>query len=205
MSLILKQRKLFSTKIFEIKDNSFRVEAKSFGGHTEYELKYEEITNRVIRRKMQHLYTLIPCILLFVLVLITLCSHLLEAKGSSWEDILLYAFLFLVFLVLAIFNFENVVEVHLFGTGKLLFYANSPNKIAVDNFITSLLKKHKEYLLNRYAKADPYTSPEQLAVNLNTLRDRNIIDDEELENLRNKLIPKPGAGSVGFKITPSSN
>ncbi len=206
MALILKQHKLFVTKIFEIKDHSLGVNIKNLAGHIQYDLTFEEISNRVIRRKSHHLFTLIPAVLLFICLIMTCFSHFFEDKGSSWEDILVFGILCLIFICLATLNFENVVEINLYNMGKLSFYAKLPSKITVDEFIMLFLKKQKEYLVSRYAKADPYVSAEQLATNLKWLRDKNIINDEELDNFRINILPKPGGGSsAGFKFNPSSN
>ncbi len=68
-------------------------------------------------------------------------------------------------------------------------------------FINNLFAEQKKYLINRYAKHDPYLSVDQVNTNLKWLWDRKIIDDQELNDLRSKLLPKPNTNdTVGFKI-----
>jgi len=205
MPAILNQRNFFVTKRFEITEHSLKVAIKSPVSYIEDEFPFEEITKKYTRKKTANLFTLIPCILCIIGVIITVCSHLLEKNGSSIEDILVYGVLGIIFLVLSVFNFENVINLMLVNGRLLSFYADSPNKIDVDAFLELLLSDQKKYLLNRYAKSDPYVSAEQSSANLKWLRDRNIIDDAELTDLQAKILPKPGGNSsVGFRINPGS-
>ncbi|MBB3055751.1 hypothetical protein [Mucilaginibacter gotjawali] len=194
------------TKRFEITDQSLKFAFKSPLAYFEDEFTFEEITKKYTRKKSHYLLTLIPGVLCFIGVIITVFSHLYERNGSSVDDILLYCVLSSILLILSALLFENVVIAMMTSGKAITFYANSPSRDEVDGFIALLIAEQKQYLLNRYAKADLYVSTEQLSANLKWLRDRNMIDDVELDELRIKILPKPGGNSsVGFKITPGSN
>jgi hypothetical protein len=206
MPAILKQRNFFVTKRFEITDNSLKVAIKKPLSYIEDEFTFEEITKKVIRKKSPNLFTLVPGIVCLIGVIITVYSHLYEEKGSSIGDILFYIILSAGLLTISAFNFENIINLILSDRRSLAFYANSPSKHEVNDFLELLSSEQKNYFLNRYAKADPYVSAEQLAINLKWLRERNAIDDKELEELRIQILPKPNtSSSMGFKIDPSSN
>jgi hypothetical protein len=205
MSAILKQRNLFVTKRFEIAHNCIKVAIKSPISYFEDEIAFEDIGRKSIRKKSHNLFLLIPGLLAIVGVIVTVYSHFFEEKGSSAEDILVYLVLAILFLTISAFAFENVITFTTYNYKIITFYANSPVKVEVDNFVEQMLAQQKKYLLNRYGKADPYLSSEQLAVNLKWLRDRNVINDAELDELRIKILPKPGGSSVGFQFNPGSN
>jgi hypothetical protein len=172
----------------------------------EDEFNFEELTSKMIRKKSPNLLFLLPglfCILGFA---ITLYSHFYEKDGSSLLDIGFYVLMGIILLSLSVFTFNNAINLILFDKRYIAFYAKSPDKKSVDDFLQQILVEQKKYLLNRYAKVDHYLSPDQHANNLQWLWDRKIINDAELNELRIKVLPKPNNNeSVGFKIGNSDN
>ena len=207
MGATLKQRNFFVTKIFEITGHSLKVGIKRPLSFIEDEFKFEELTNKLVRKQSFSLYALIPTLLFAFGTLITIYSHFFDRKDpSSADDILFYLIPSIIFAAIAILSRENAIKLILADRRAISFYAKSPDKDKVTAFLYLLLAEQKRYLLNRYAKADPYLSTEQLVNNLNWLRDRNTITDEELQELRLKILPRPSSGSsVGFKFNPSAN
>lgn len=205
MSTILKQRFYFVTKRFEITSNSLKMDIKNPLNYIEDEFAFEEISKKLTRRKSPNLFTVVPGLACLVATFITTYSHFYQKDGNSVADIMMYAVPGAVLLMISAFNFKNIINLMLHDKRTVPFYADSPTKTEVDDFLAQILAEQKKYMLARYAKADPYLSVEQSSNNLQWLRDRNIINDFELEELRIKILPKPGNSSVGFKFKPGSN
>ncbi len=206
MSAILKQRNYFVTKRFEITPTSLKLGFKSQFGYAEHEYAFEQIFPKYYRQKKHNLFTLIPALLCFMATIITILSHFIEKDGSSVDDILVYGILWIILTIISAFNYEDTLTLSLNHGMTLAFYTNSPNPKEVESFIALLFSDQKKYLLNRYAKSDPYLSVEQLSTNLKWLWDRNIINDAELEDLRKKILPAPSsASSIGFNFNPNLN
>jgi hypothetical protein len=206
MTAILNQRRFFLTKKFETTDRSLRVSIKTPVSYVEDEFAFEDITTKYNRKKS--INWIIGGLLLFCLlgVIITVISHLSEKDGSSTADILFYCGGFVVFLVILLLSFENIVNIHLQNGRILKVYATSPNEKEVESYLANLRDEQKKYLLKNYAKDDPYLPREQLNNNLQWLWNRRFVDTTELENLKKALLDKnnPDSG-VGFKFNQSAD
>jgi hypothetical protein len=139
MSTILKQRFFFVTKIFEITDRSLKVKISKPMNFVEDEFNFEELTSKMIRKKSPNLLFLLPglfCILGFA---ITLYSHFYEKDGSSLLDIGFYVLMGIILLSLSVFTFNNAINLILFDKRYIAFYAKSPDKKSVDDFLKKIL------------------------------------------------------------------
>ena len=206
---ILVQRHFFVTKTFEITSNSLKVNTKKILNYIEDEFAFEDITKQVLRKRFPNLFTALPVLAFRFGLVVCILSHIFEEKGSSIYDIIFYLSLSIVFLGISIFNYENVLLITIVDKGfnkrTLSFFAHSRTEGDLSNFLKYLFSEQKTYLLNKYAKQDPYLTVDQLTSNLKWLRDRSIIDDEELDELRIKILPKPNENiSIGFKTNPGS-
>lgn len=207
MGSILKQRNFFVTKTYELTDRSLKIRLSTFFSLIEEEISFEEITHRIVRKKLPNFLVAIPAVILLICTIITLYSHFFDVKGSGIDDIAVYSVLLLIFSGLTVFTYENEIKIMLANGKYLSFYPKSPNEKEVNDFLAKMKVDQKAYLLRSYAKSDPYLSTEQLANNIKWLWDRKIIDNDELDDLRNKLLPKPNGGgsSVGFTFNPTNN
>lgn len=206
MPTILKQRNFLASKIFEITDKSLRVISKTPFSYFENEFSFEELGTKTIHQKKPYLPGLIGCFLSLAVTIIVLFAYINNSKEDPFYEVLYCLSFFLFMAFITYLNHENLLTMFLYNGLPLIFFRSSPNKTEVDNFLMSLYAEQKKYLLNRYAKTDPYLTFEQIGLNLKWLWDRKIITDDELNNYRLKLLPKPkNIGSVGFNINPSSN
>ncbi|QKJ30065.1 hypothetical protein HQ865_09945 [Mucilaginibacter mali] len=200
METILKQRRFIVTKLFELTDRSLKVTVSTLTSSNAIEIDFENITTKISHQKGPKRIPTIFTGLSLAGLIICILSHFLEKNGSKTEDVLFYFVVFVACALITYLSYENELNLLLIHGTKLTFFANSPTKKTVEDFL-SLIKKHqKEYLLNRYATADDLLSQEQLATNLRWLLERNIIDSEECEVLKQKLIiPKTEhVKTVGF-------
>jgi len=203
MERILKQRNLFVTKEFELGDGILKIKQATPISHLEMQAKFEDISFTVTRKQTPNTTFLIFSILLFLGVVITTISFFFETKQpSTAQDIMLYIALLAVFLLFLRLTYENIVTIWLINGASVVLYANSPNKGRVNEFIALMYNEQKQYLLNRYAISDPFLTDEQLTNNLRWLWERKVINQEELQKLRDELLQKQTTSHkvVGFKI-----
>lgn len=197
MPSILKQRHFIVSKIFEITDKSLIFKQKTPFSYIENEFTFEELGNKVIHQKKPYIPSLILAFGSFFVTILLFCFYIDNSKDTPLSAVLIALLVCTVFLVFSYLINENFINIYLFNGLPLSFYGYSRTKPQVLNFIDELFAEQKKYLVNRYAKYDPY---------LKWLWDRKIIDDKELNDLRSKLLPKPNTNDgVGFKINPSSN
>lgn len=202
MPAILNQRKFLLTKRFEITGEALKIGIKSPISYVEDEFTFEELGTKVTRHKKPYIPTLIAFFITFGISILLLFAYFNNSKQDPISEFIICLSVCSLTGFLSMLLYNNSANLYLYDGRVLAFYANSPTKKEVDNFLTLLKEKQKGYLLNRYAKIDPYISPEQLSSNLKWLREKNIIDDTELTALQIKILPKPGGNvSVGFKIT----
>jgi hypothetical protein len=200
MSAILKQRNFLVKQIFEITDRSVKVIIKNPATYFEGEFKYEDIGTREIRTRKQDVSSLILSIGSFLVNILLVYLYFYDSKETPWYAPVICFGLFVVFTFMAYFNYEHTIKLFMHNGRVISFYRNSPNETEVDEFLESLKRTQKAYLLGRYAKDDPYLAPEQISDNLNWLWKSTIINIEELGDLRTKLLPKPvSENAIGFK------
>lgn len=206
MPSILKQRHFIVSKIFEITDKSLIFKQKTPFSYIENEFTFEELGNKVFHQKKPYIPSLILAFVSFFVSILLFRFYIGNSKDTPLSAVLIALLVCTVFLVFSYLINENFINIYLFNGLPLSFYGYSRTKPQVLNFIDELFAEQKKYLVNRYAKYDPYLSVEQINTNLKWLWDRKIIDDKELNDLRSKLLPKPNTNDgVGFKINPSSN
>jgi hypothetical protein len=205
MNTILRQRRFFLTKTFEITDKSLKVKVSTPISSVEEEIDFENISTKYTRKKLPKIVFLIFSFLLLIAVIITVFSHFIEKNGSTISDIMVYVVLFIIFTSLLFLTYENEISVLLYIGKSLKFYIDSPSVEETENFIEHLKKNQKAYLLRRYGEYSSYLTEEQMSNNLKWLWERKIIDDLELKDLREKILEKPPGQHVGFRFNTESN
>ncbi|HTD98915.1 MAG TPA: hypothetical protein VK668_06490 [Mucilaginibacter sp.] len=202
----MKQKKLFRSKEFELTENSLRVKTSKPFDHIEIEYNLEKITAKFFKEKHPNVVFSLVALGMLLGVIVTVCSHFFDEKGSAWYDILFYFVLFLISLFFSWLNYESNYNMVLQDGTTIAFYIDLPTDSEFSNFLCLTNKKQKDYLLKTYAKSDGYLTNEQISNNLNWLWDRNIIDAYELSDLRLKLLPLPKTNlSVGFTLKSKNN
>ncbi|MBS1532867.1 MAG: hypothetical protein JSU01_21365 [Bacteroidetes bacterium] len=201
MPAILKQRNFLVTRIFEISDKSLKVKIKKPLNYFEQNFSFDELGTKTETRQKIYIPGLVGTGIMLLMTILFFFSYLNDSKKDPFYETLicLVAFLFFVFMTLALH--ENIVKLFLVDMRFLTFYYSSPDKKAVSDFLLNLKEAQKDYLLKRYAKQDSYLSQDQLQGNLNWLRNNNIIDNAELEDLKRDILVKTQSdSSIGFKF-----
>jgi hypothetical protein len=207
MNAILKQKKIFIRRQFELTDKSLKIKiTKPFNDVLENEISLEEISRTIIRRKFPNIVPFLIAVAMLVGVIITIISHFFDRNGSNIFDIGFYVVAFTISLFINYFAYQNNISIILNHGGLIVFDYAKANQIEADEFLILLRDRQKQFLLNKYASLNSGLSNEQLNSNLYLLWERNIIDDIELDKLRKELIPLTASPSpIGFLPNKPSN
>ena len=65
-------------------------------------------------------------------------------------------------------------------------------------FSNRIIEASNKFLLNKYGKIDKALPIEGQLSKLEFLRDRDILNEDEFENLKNQLLGRENKGSIGF-------
>ncbi|MEO5570928.1 MAG: hypothetical protein ABIT08_08800 [Bacteroidia bacterium] len=191
------QRKLFLKREFELSDKGLKYKVRNLSSYFEVEIPYEEIGIKRIDQKATNNTLLIFSCFLFI-VLISKIYFLATEQHNDYTVTLVILFGFLFVLLLTYLGYKDIVLIEAQNPSFIEFFANRPSKEVVEKFISELKSRTKGYLINKYAERDSKISIENQLHKINWLKDRNVIDEKEYEELTNKLI-KPDIKSIGFK------
>lgn len=202
----LNQRFFFTTKRFELTENSLKTKVSKPGSLIENEFKFEEIGRKISKRKSISLIALALCLFFISATFITICLHLSGDKSIDMYTILTMFALAICTTILALSKYKNDLNLFLNDGRYIALYAASPSETGVDAFMDELRATQKKYLLKRYADNDIYIPDERKIEQLYWLRNIDIIDDIECESLKNQILKKDNIPPVlGFNFNQGNN
>ena len=157
----------------------------------EYEVPFENIHNK--KRIQTNTNDNLLVIAFFLLVI-----GLLFLLGSNTEISLVALIGGTFFLALALITRKKTVTILTYDGNNIELPFNRKNKPEVLEFSNKIIEASNHFLLNKYSKIDKSLPVEGQLSKLEYLRDREILTDEEFENLKNQLLGKDNKGSIGF-------
>ena len=189
--MTLHNRRLLKRQEFDILRNSLKIKKRSPLESIEYEVPFEHIHNKKKIQTITNNNSLVISFFLLVIGLLFLLGPNIEVATT-----LLSAAAF--FLVVAILTRQKIVTIPTYDGDKIELFFNNRNKQEVLDFANKIIEASNSFLLNKYGKIDKALPLEGQLNNLNFLRDRDIIADEEYESLKNHLLGRENKGSLGF-------
>lgn len=184
--MILKQKQGGKRKEFEIVgNNSLRIKEKISGEEKEWTVSLESIGHSLVyqsatRKRAYIISAVLAAFLLFVTVALFMSD---DFYGNL--PVVIAAYLLFGLLIGLSLLSPLKKEVHLVGGGaSLTFFRDSPSPGEVDAFIQKIIGLSKQSLLNKYAKIDPELPEETMYNQLNWLKNRDLISEEEYADLK---------------------
>jgi len=189
--MTLYTKRFFKRQEIDILRSSLKIEKRSFLDSMEYEVPFENIHNK--KRIQTNTNDNLLVIAFFLLVI-----GLLFLLGSNTEisSVALIGGTF--FLALALITRKKTVTILTYDGNNIELPFNRKNKPEVLEFSNKIIEASNHFLLNKYSKIDKSLPVEGQLSKLEYLRDREILTDEEFENLKNQLLGKDNKGSIGF-------
>lgn len=186
--MILKQKQGGKRKEFEILNNTtLRIREKQSGELKEWTINLENIGYNLIyqsatRKRLYIMASILGAFLLFITIALFLSDDFMGNLPVVIGSYLIFG------LVIALSLFSPLKkEIHLVGGGvNLTFFQDSPSQEEVNTFINEMIRLSKQILLNKYAKIDPELPEETMFTQLNWLKNRDLITEEEYRELKSE-------------------
>jgi hypothetical protein len=184
-------KKLFTRQDFELLTGSLKYRKRTLFESLEYEILYDHIGNK---KKIQSTINNN----LFVLALSSMIIGALFLLGSLSEISPLFFFIGGLFLVVTFINRKKTITIEgLDGNTIELYYTNS-NKEEIIEFADQIIASSNSFLLNKYGRIDRDLPIESQLSNLEFLRNREILTDDDFESLKNRLLGRNNKTKIGF-------
>lgn len=184
-------RRYFTKQVFEIQKSCLKVDVKNIFDAIEYEISYEQINNKKKIQTIVNHGLLITGFFFFVF-------GLLFQIGPNDELTAIAFFIAFIFAVFAFLSRKKVVTIDAYDGNKIELFFNNGNKQEVVEFANQIIEASNNYLLNKYAKIDPALPIDPQLNNIQFLRNKEIITEEDYETLKNQLLGRQNKSSIGF-------
>lgn len=194
------QKKLGEHRNFEILEDSLKVITRKDGVYNELFIKFENITDEIRFIEARSVIILIFSFISFFSSLYLLWINMFSDIFKSTFDGIMSVLIFIIIgiLGLMIFLFVKDADILLMcsdNTGISFFY-DKPNKKDVKGFIELIILKKNKYMKEKYTYFDEAIGIDQYIANLYTLRQTEVITDNEYLNLKKAC--KKNTNRIGF-------
>ena len=186
--MIIKQKQGGKRKEFELLNNSsLKIREKESGELKEWTVNLDSIGHNLIyqestRKRLYILSSFLGAFLVFITISLFLSD---DFMGNLPVVIGSYLF-FGSMIALSLFS-PLKKEIHLVGGAtNLTFFKDSPSHEEVNAFINEIIRLSKQQLLNKYAKIDAELPEETMFSQLNWLKNRDLLTEEEYIELKNE-------------------
>jgi hypothetical protein len=187
-TMILKQKQGGKRKEFELINNTaLRIREKQSGELKEWTVNLESIGNNLIyqeatRKRLYIMASFLGAFLVFVTVALFMSDDFMGNLPVVIVTYLIFGF------VIAMSLFSPLKkEIHLVGGAvNLTFFQGSPSQEEVTTFISEIIRLSRYLLLNKYAGIDPDLPEDTMMTQLNWLKNRDLISEEEYRDLKSE-------------------
>jgi len=186
----LSTKRFFTRQEIDILRTSLKIERKTALDYVEFEIPFENIHNkRRIQTSTNHNFVVLSIILFLIGMFLI---------GANPE---LSALAFLIgtfFLAFALFARKKTVTISTYDGSNIELPFTNKNKQDVLDFSTMIIEASNQFLLNKYGRIDRGLPIDSQLSKLEFLRDREILSDEEYDNLKNQLLGREHKSHLGF-------
>jgi len=200
MKLELHQKRFFTKRRIEIKENKVFYKSSKLNDESEVNVPFEELTNFKESHIISNFYVLLASVFLLLFSLVSIIS-----RNDKDSDPRVWKCLTISFLISSFVYYvtrENLWKIKVQNDTYLFVYKNIPNKNEVNNFIQLLFEQRDQYLKETYSELNRNVSYEAQLNNLQWLKKVEAINKAEYEkkleelnsllNLKQKVV-------IGFK------
>ena len=184
-------RRYFTQQVLDIKKSSVKVSKKTLFEELEYEISFEQLDNKKKTEIKTNNNMFVTGFFFFVFGMFFLFGSIDEAAAIC--GIIAVALIFSSFL-----DKKRTMTVSTYNGKNLILYFTKRNREEVNNFIEQLFEAANMFLLNKYNKIDKALPLEPQLNNIQFLRNREIISEEEYEVLIDQLYGRDNKSSIGF-------
>ena len=186
--MILKQKQGGKRKEFELINNTdLRIKEKQSGELKEWTVKLDMIGhNLVYQEATRKRFYIMSSFLVAFLVFITIALYMSDDFMGNLPDVIGSYVIFGLIIGLSLLS-PLKKEIHLVGGNvNLTFFKENPSPEEVKTFINEIIRLSKQQLLNKYAKIDAELPEETVFTQLNWLKNRDLLTEDEYQDLKNE-------------------
>ena len=195
MEDIIKLKRYLKSIEVAIKNDGIFIIEKSPTSYHEYNIDFEQLgIKKIIKSEMNQgiLFFLVGFSIITIIKVLVLLADSTGALGTG-----IFIFVTSVLLVLAFLTRKRIVILPTtYGQNNLELPFNKTNENEVREFTDLVIKKTKEYLIAKYAQIDKDLPFDSQIERIGSLKDRDIISDDEFKRLKKILLDKDK--KVGF-------
>ncbi|MBE0424927.1 MAG: hypothetical protein IBX66_13505 [Lutibacter sp.] len=183
-----KQKRFFNSKRVEFEYDGITFYSGNFLNAKEIFIPFDEIIPDAITRETKtsrlFIWITIASGLIFSLAL----WDIFKIPFAVYMVLVFFSgLIFALFLLLTIFNRKYMLYITTISGYLIDFYDKNPSKEAVEDFLETLKAKTFAYLKEKYAVIDIDLPVEKQIENLNFLKERHVITENEYVALKEKL------------------
>jgi hypothetical protein len=189
--MTFKNRRYFTKQEFEIKKTSLNISKKTLFDEVEYETSLEQLDNKKkieVRTNSN----------LFFIGLFVFGIGIFFLSGSIIEMTAICTVICIVLVIAAFIDKKRVITIASYEGENITFYFNSKNKQEVIQFVEQIFQASNAFLHNKYSKIDRALPIEPQLNNIQFLRNREVISEEEYNTLKNELLGRENQRYIGF-------
>ncbi|WP_247233666.1 hypothetical protein [Telluribacter sp. SYSU D00476] len=195
----LEQKRLFTKKIFTLKDDEVEIYDKSVNEEVLYSIDYLELGVKVFKKSdstiLGELFISAFFFLEFGMLIYTLLFEPELQKLAFWS--LASAFFLGVYLVIRFSSKKKMI--YLSGGQKVLeLFQESPNQAAVDYFIEEIIKNIKKAHKAAYLTWEDNTPLEVKKSQIEYLKRIKIISEDEMNSILTEIDQDTEGKPIGF-------
>ncbi|WP_216848960.1 hypothetical protein [Pedobacter sp. L105] len=175
------QHKLFEKRWFKFTDDGLRVRYRSIMKTNEYEIKYEDIGNKIVDFSGGVRAWFIPTLILSIVSGILYIDRINGGDVENGAEFFYLSFA-LVCLILYIMTFKKARYLSKSNNANAIeFLRKKATEKDLENFINQILSRRKSFLIERYGQLNRNISYESQYNNLKWLLDNNVLDQKSYE------------------------
>ncbi len=189
--MILENRHLLTIQTLLIESTSLKVESRDFMNSAEYEIPLELIDNKKkIETSINHgLLTI--AVILFVIVIFLLA-------GTNEELTIAFTFAATICAIVAFVFRKRTITIKVHDGTKIQLHFTKSNKDDVVAFCDAIINASNQFLVNKFSKIDPRLPIDPQLDNIQYLRNRGVISEENYDMLKDQLYGRPNKSYIGF-------
>jgi hypothetical protein len=183
--MILKQKQGFRRYEYELIDKTIKVKYTTEGKTKEWSVRLEDIGDNITYEANTRVRAYIfSSIIAIFLVFITISLFMSDDFYGNLP-IVIGSYLIFGGLIPLLLLMPLKKEMHIVGgMVTLTFFQNSPTYVEAIDFVNELIKRSRKLLLHKYGKIDPDLPEETMMNQLNWLKNRNVISEQQFDQLK---------------------
>lgn len=183
----LEQKQGLKRRTFELVGETLKMTYKTSSETKEWSVNLDSIGNDILveKKSRKGSYFLGGFFLAFGLFFLAVYIAAGNDNLSIWAMITIGVFYLGLGALIFFTPLKN--ELHITGGfSQITFFLESPSRKEVEQFATELMVRSKKIILDRYSKIDTDIPEETMMNQLNWLRNRRLISDNEYEAKKNE-------------------